>query len=443
MGIFGFSNHMLKDFIPNLIGIGGDSNGGANFRAEAASIDKGYNPQQITDQYERTYNALNQQNNFVAALQGQHGIQNQNSVFQQQQGLANQFQNVANGTGPNPAMAQLANTTGQNVATQAALMAGQRGASANAGLLGRQIGMQGGAINQQAGGQAALMGAQQQLAALGQLQQQQGMMGQLAGQQVNQQGSGIAGYNQFAQNEQQNLLNSLSQYNNANVNMQSNQNDANTRIQGGIASTQAGIFGAGAAALGGGSGLFKAHGGMIEPQSYAGGGFVSLDGPQSHVTPMFEMFGTPVGSNTPSNSSAFTAPSRGDLGDSSQGPNQLMSQIQQKGVDVAGNAVSKKLFSSGAGEAGAGAAAGSTIGPALLGDAPLIAAASKGGMLNNSGQRTVPGDSLQNDTIPAMLSPHEIVIPRSITLSPNAPEKARDFVAAVLARNGMLGSKKK
>lgn len=50
---------------------------------------------------------------------------------------------------------------------------------------------------------------------------------------------------------------------------------------------------------------------------------------------------------------------------------------------------------------------------------------------------TVKGDSYKNDTVPAMLSQGEIVIPRHITQGPKAPEKAAAFVRAVLAKKGL------
>lgn len=58
------------------------------------------------------------------------------------------------------------------------------------------------------------------------------------------------------------------------------------------------------------------------------------------------------------------------------------------------------------------------------------------------GEAKVSGDSRENDTVKALLSPQEIVIPRSITMSPDAPKKAAEFVAAVLARDGTKGRKK-
>lgn len=61
-----------------------------------------------------------------------------------------------------------------------------------------------------------------------------------------------------------------------------------------------------------------------------------------------------------------------------------------------------------------------------------------GGMI--PGQAAVPGDDPRNDVVPAMLSPKEIVLPRSVTMSENAPEKAAAFVAALLAQK-RLGKK--
>lgn len=86
-----------------------------------------------------------------------------------QASLSGMLMNQAQGQGPNPAQAMLANATGANVANQAALAAGQRGASANPGLIARQAAMAGAGIQQQAAGQAATLQAQQQLAAQNEL----------------------------------------------------------------------------------------------------------------------------------------------------------------------------------------------------------------------------------------------------------------------------------
>ena len=77
-------------------------------------------------------------------------------------------------------------------------------------------------------------------------------------------------------------------------------------------------------------------------------------------------------------------------------------------------------------------------------------AAAKGGLAstggkvkaNNSGQKAVKsGDSYANDKVPAVLSEHEIVLPRSVTMTANAPEAAKRFVEAVLAQKKRRGAK--
>lgn len=53
----------------------------------------------------------------------------------------------------------------------------------------------------------------------------------------------------------------------------------------------------------------------------------------------------------------------------------------------------------------------------------------KGGRIDGKG--LVPGDHPANDIVPAMLSPGEIVLPRSIAQAEDAPEKAAAFVRAL------------
>lgn len=194
----------------------GGAQNNAGFTAAGTNIAQPTTMDQAQGAYGTAQSGLTQQQQLVNALSAQNGIQNQSNVF-------NQLQGVANGTGPNPAMAQLQQTTGQNVANQAALMAGQRGASANPALLARQAAQQGAATQQQAVGQGATLAAQQQLGALGQL-------GGLATQQVGQQQNAVGQLNSAAQNEQNQLLNSINSQNNANVSLVSNQNNANENM---------------------------------------------------------------------------------------------------------------------------------------------------------------------------------------------------------------------
>lgn len=245
---------------------------GANFQGQGAQIDRPLGALQGQEAQMQSLRALQNQDAFVKALNAQNGINNQSNVFNQMQGLAN-------GTGPNPALAQLANTTGQNANMQAALMAGQRGAGANAGLLAREAAMQGGNIQQQAAGQAAALQSQQQLNALNQL-------GSIAGQQVNQQQTGILNQNQLRQNQQNTVNNQLNAQNQAGEQMQSNINSTNASVAAKNAETQGNLLGGALKGLGTAAATYfagpvggavakevlKAHGGTIpnhSPQSFA------------------------------------------------------------------------------------------------------------------------------------------------------------------------------
>jgi hypothetical protein len=102
----------------------------------------------------------------------------------QQQGLANSLQAQAAGAGPNPALAQLQQTTDANIKNQAALSAGAAASGAGgAGAARYNAANQAGTLNQQAGGQAAVQAAQQQLGAQ---QAQAGVLGTMGGQNLTQ-----------------------------------------------------------------------------------------------------------------------------------------------------------------------------------------------------------------------------------------------------------------
>lgn len=213
---------------------------------------------QLKETYGETQSGLSQQQALVNALMAQHGIQNQSDVYGQLQG-------VANGTGPNPAQAMLANATGQNVANQAALAAGQRGASQNVGMIARNAAQQGSAAEQNAAGQGAALQANQSLNALN-------SMGNISGQQVQNQANAVGNYNQFAQGAQQNLLNAVGNYNNAMVGGQNNVNNNKTAIGSKI------LDSVGQAAGAGGQAAAMSEGGMAEPKSHIARHFMAQGG---------------------------------------------------------------------------------------------------------------------------------------------------------------------
>lgn len=225
------------------------------FQATAAPIQAGTNAQQLNTAYGQAQQGISAQGQFMNQLGAQNGIGNQANVY-------NQYQGIANGTGPNPAQALLHQQTGQNVANQAALMAGQRGASSNVGLMARQAAQQGAATQQQAVGQGATQQANQSLSALGQ-------MGQIAGNQINQQGQAITGYNTATQNEQNALQGANSNYNNSMVGMQSNLNNVNGQISQGNQAANNGMM---QGVMNGGAGMSMLQGMLAK------GGVVGRDG---------------------------------------------------------------------------------------------------------------------------------------------------------------------
>lgn len=289
--------------------------------------------------------APTQQSNYGGTIdqaqqQALSGYDKSQDVYSQQQALANALLAQSNGEGPNPAQAALNASTGQNVANQAALMASQRGAGANAGLLARQAAQQGAAIQQQAGGQGAVLQAQQQLAArqqLGAQQQamQQGNLGQQAA------STSLLGAASGAQNAQNNT--SVANYGmQQGINAGIEQKNAEGKSKG-IGGILGGIAGAAGSLLG------FAEGGEIPA------GRTHLP---DHIHDVAKFY-HPEYSSMPSN------------------------------------------YLSG-------------------GQVP--------------GQGDVQGNSIKNDVVPAMLSPKEIVLPRTVTMAPDAPQRAAAFVQHLMDR---------
>lgn len=283
---------------------------GAGFTAS------GVNQNDLTNSAVGVQASQAQQNALLSALSGQNGLGNQSQVFnqqqqllaqqaavngtanqqnalnaqaqlgQQQQGTLAQYQNLASGVGPNPAQAQLAQNTAANVAQTGALMAGQRGASQNVGLLARQAGQQGAATQQNAVGQAATLQAQQQLAGLQGLTGQQQAIGA-----TNQSIAGIAA-NQVGQQQAQqtNAANLATQQagqtlsasqaaantalgNQSNIyGLQSNINTTQAGISAGNQKAQAGLIGGILGSAGAASSTAGAHGGEV---SMADGGAIT------------------------------------------------------------------------------------------------------------------------------------------------------------------------
>lgn len=376
-------------FIGSVLGTQSGNSGGAGLRYKADGADL-YNPvtnEQVKDSYTNQQDAFKQQQSFLQALQGQNGIQNQSDVY-------NQYSNLASGNGPSVAQAQLNQATGANVANQAALMAGQRGAGANVGLMARQAAQQGAGIQQNAIGQAAQIRAQEQLAAMGQ-------QAALATQQVGQQQNATQFSNQAAQSEQQNLLNAVAAHNNALVGSQDSVNKANSGIAGIAAQGQQKLMSNVLGAAGGAAGM--ANGGVVS-KAYADGGEVKsgsflyqhATNPQASkdfVKGFKQAIGTPMahGGKVP----ALLSPGEGYL------PPDKVKQVVKGKADPVRD--SKKV----------------------------------------PGTAKVKGDSLKNDTVKASLDAGGIVIPRSVMNAKNPKKEAYKFIEAELAKHNFPSKPKK
>lgn len=321
---------------------------GGLFGAGGPTYEAYVNPQQAQQLYNQQQEALKKQREFTTALQAQAP-----EAIAQQQALAGQLAAQAQGKGPSVARTQLAQTTGENIAAQQALMAGQRGASANVGAMARQAGLLGARTQQQAAGQAATLRAQEQLAA-------QAALAGLTGQQLEQirsgQQLGISGTTAA----QQNVLAAMEAQNKARA--------AEAQRSGGIMGS---LIGAAGTILGG------PIGGAIAGSL---GSALSKKGP--------------AGSNV----SDYTSLAAGGEVKAMVSPGERYLPPQEVKKVAQGKKEPVK--------------AGVKI----------------------PGQAKVKGDSLKNDTVPMTLEEGGIVIPRSVMQSDDAAEKARRFVAAVLAK---------
>lgn len=355
---------------------------------------------------------LNMQSNFANQLMAGQGINAQNAAMS---GL----QNVAAGTGPNPAQAMLNQATGQNIANQAALMAGQRGAGANVGLMARQAAQQGGALQQNAVGQGATMQANQQLNALQglgnlgstQVGQQAGIVNQLAGQQI---GQANANTNASLANQQQ-MQNALSGINQANVANQGGVNTGNVGLAQSQMQAKSGLFGGlmnSAGALGstfGGSGG-GAKGGEVKMMAV--GGEMADAAPSTLVAPQ-------VADSGPSSSMGQAVNQNDQQPPMMDAFKKMQDNLSKQNTDTS------KRDANDMGELM------SII--SMFKDGGL---AEKGGPVKASSpeeKAEVPGDSYDNDKIDAKLSEHEIVLPREVTLSDDPVGNAARFVEKIIS----------
>ena len=504
-----------------MLGLAGGQSGTGIAAPQSANIVNPTTAAQAQEQYGQTQQALAQQQGFVNAVNQANGVGNlqnafgaqanaaaqaaagnglgnQAAAFGAQQALANQlgnagglqaqqaalqgFQGIANGTGPNVAQAQLNQATGANVANQAAMMAGQRGANQNVGMLARQAAQQGAATQQQAAGQAATLQAQQQQAALGQMAGiGQGLTGaqaaqqtamantaqaqannQLAAQaamagtaatQAGQQAQAIQGLNTAAQGNQGQILQSIGAQNTANANMQSNINSANaglanTQLQGQQATT-GGLLNAAGAGL---KSLF-AEGGTVKPVLAYNGWPNSEDvpkgqGPWDNPNEAASTTATAPTIASPTIQAPTTATTTGAKsyigkflkgalpGQNSQGQGQAQPAQQDPNDSMnwgnpGANALYKSLSSMGNMFGSSGSSA-SAPAPQAVAGGPMDAGAPNTGLIqplqNDPTASSETMNAAKGGKVPALLSPGEKYLPpkeaKEVAKGEKSPEKA-------------------
>jgi len=395
------------------------------------------------------YNALN---DYSTLLGGAGGLDKQQAaaaalgdIYGKQQDTAKQLQGIADGTGPNPAMAALNQRTGENVANQAALMAGQRGAGANIGMMARQAAQQGGNTQQQAVGQGATMQAQQSLNALGQIGGQQSAMGAtqtaLGNIGTTQVGAGQTALdararqaNTMAADEiaatQGNVtgnvahagqvLGAKSSAINAGVAARGSVTAADSALAVQGLKTKGDLAGGAMNGLGAGIATLAKAAPAVAPLAAAAAEAAPVAAEAAPVAAAALAGGGEVDAQLPT---PAAAPDNGmsswgefmkNLSYSPSSPDSALKQGASKGVQGLIGALSMAAMAQGGLAAqGGGVSAGS----------PAQAA-------------TVQGNSYSNDKIPAVLSEGEVVIPRSIMLGKDPVRGAADFVAKILAKKG-------
>lgn len=343
---------------------------------------------------------------------------NAQNNYGQQQNYINMLQQQASGQGgPSVAAQLLQQQTQSNNQGAASLVASQRGLNP---ALAARMGLNAQAMNNQASAQSgALLRSQEQL-------QSQGLLGQALGQQGSQNLQLLGQANQASQGAQQ--INAGIAGQNAQLQLGAEQINAGVASQN--ATTDAGLVGG---LLGGlSSGGAQA---MSSAKQMAQGGMV--DDHLKHIQTGLQIYGQyqKLFGNSPGASSgaASGGASAGSAGAAAGDAGAAAGEGVGDAAAGAGEAVGDAAAGAGAAVGDAGAAAGEAIGTAVA-DGIAAMAASKGGTV--PGQAKVAGNSFKNDTVPAELSPGEIVVPRSITQGPNAGERAKKFVEQLLARKG-------
>lgn len=364
---------------------------------------------------------------FISSLVGAHNdYQAQPAILQggndtgaddvnkKQTALTDALTAAMNGKGPSLAQQQLQQGTQQNINQGASQIASIKGL--NPALAAKMIADNTANANNALSGQAAQLRNQEQLQA----------RGQLGSELNNQRGQDIA---QGSSLNNENIQNTLGA---ARIN--SGIAAQNTQTNAGIAG---GLLGAGGSAINSLGGMMS-NGGVVEPHhvalakavlALAGGGMIP-----SPVSAIPEV-GAESGATNPV---LADANSLADTDEASQGETAITEAPVEKSAipDDTAKQSAKMVHSSGNSSGndsgadpgssyGAGFSLGKGIGNSVNSAFKMLAAKSGGKV---PGKANVSGDSKENDVVPTLLSPGEIVVPRS---KAKDPEMAKEFIEAL------------
>lgn len=380
-----------------------------NYKAQAPMIDQNNYQSQINKALQ---NPLNMDNSAADQTRGR------------QIGLEDALTAQMQGKGPSLAQNQLQAGTDRAMMQSASAGASQRGS--NPTLAARQILQNQAAENQQGAQQSAALKQQEQINATASLGN---VLGGVRQQDINQSTSNsnanIAGLNTLGGLEQgQNQVSTQGQLGASSI---------NAGVEAQNSKTRGGIAGGLLSSIGGG--MAMAHGGVVK---MADGGMLGIEGIDSGSAPKGPSLGvdtsipapvapqgvSSVASVAPSpiqsgggGGSAIPSPS-GDGGNSGEAIGKGIGSFFTPKNPMGGGGGGDK------GGGGGGGGIGSSIGSFLP---MLMALLSSGGKV--PGIAHEQGDNSNNDTVPAMLSPGEIVIPRSHS---GSKEMAKEFVDHIM-----------
>lgn len=310
--------------------------------------------------------------------------------------LVDALKRQASGIGPNPAQEQYKQNVNQAIARSTGMAASQRGISP---ALAQRMSMQTGAdLSQQAAGNAATLQAQQQLEA----QRMQGAVMQNIGQQ--QLGAMQANAGASAQNAS------------------ANQNTAGGML-GGIGRTVSAFFHEG------GEVKHYAEGGAVNQNQFSNKASSDI------ANQILAAGGIPVYSAGNSSIGQSMGSMVDDVGQALAKPPQIAPRepgFQARGP-MADKMGSMPMMNKGGRLPDHLHAIASIYHPGYDSKGTEMLQAAGGAV---PGQAPVAGDSLKNDVVPTMLSPKEIVLPRSVTMSKDPVKSAAQFVAEELRKNG-------